>query len=44
MLTEQSIEFELRGPGPPSQTYTFKRACFYNKTKISKATRVMIYR
>ena len=44
MLIEQIIEFKLRDPGPPSQTYTPTRGYFYDKTKISKAnTRVIIY-
>ena len=43
MLIEQIIEFELRGPGPPSRTCTTKRGYFQDKTKIFKATRVIIY-
>ena len=44
LIIEQSIEFELRGPGPRSRTCTPKRGYFYDKTKISKAnTRVIIY-
>ena len=43
MLIEQIIEFELRGPEPPSRTCSHKPGYFYDKTKISKATRVIIY-
>ena len=43
MLVEQIIEFELRGPGPPSRTCTLKHGYFYDKTKISEGTRVIIY-
>ena len=45
MLIEQNIEFELRGPGPPSQTWTHKPGYLHDKTKISKANaRAIIYR
>ena len=43
MLIEQAIEFELRGTGPPRQTNTPKRDYFYDKIKVSKATRIIIY-
>ena len=36
MLSEQIIEFELRGPGPPGRTCTFIAGYFYNETKISQ--------
>ena len=35
MLTEQIIEFELRGPGPPCRTCTPTTGYFRDKTKIS---------
>ena len=35
MLSEQIIEFELRGPGPPGRT-TPVTGYFLNKTKISE--------
>ena len=40
MLIEQSIEFELREPGPREHTNTVtpKTGYFHGKTKISKAT------
>ena len=44
MLIEQIIEFEFRGPEPPSRTCTPKTGYFHDKTKISKAnSRVIIY-
>ena len=45
MLIEQIIELELRELGPPIRTYTPKRDCFHDKTKIFKAnnTRMIIY-
>ena len=36
MLIEQTIELQLRGPGPPGRTYTPTTGCFHDKTKISK--------
>ena len=36
MVIEQSIEIELRGPGPPGRTCTSITGYFYDKTKISK--------
>ena len=36
MLIEQTIENQLRGPGPPGRTNTPITDCFYDKTKISK--------
>ena len=42
MPIEQIIELELRGPGPPSRACTHKPGYFYDKAKISKATRVII--
>ena len=36
MLIEQTIELQLRGPGPPGRTYTPITGYFLNKTKISK--------
>ena len=36
MLIEQIIELQLRGPGPPDQTYTSITGYFHDKTKISK--------
>ena len=36
MLIEQTIELQLRGPGPPGQTYTPISGYFHEKTKISK--------
>ena len=35
MLLEQTIEFELRGHGPPGRTYT-PITGYFHKTKISK--------
>ena len=35
-LIEQTIELQLRGPGPPGRTYTPITGYFYDKTKISK--------
>ena len=44
MLIEQIIEFELKGPGPPSRTCTAKSGYFHDKAKIPIAnTRVIIY-
>ena len=44
MLTEQIIEFELRGPGLSSRTCTPKPGYFHDRTKISKANpRVIDY-
>ena len=34
MLIKQIIEFELRGTGAPSRTYTSTTGNFYDKTKI----------
>ena len=42
MLIEQNIEFELKGPGPPSQTCTPKPGYFHDKVKISKANTCVI--
>ena len=36
MLIEQTIELQLRGPGPSGRTYTPIAGYFYDKTKISK--------
>ena len=36
MLIERIIEHQLRGPGPPSQTYTPVTGYFHDKTKIAK--------
>ena len=36
MLIEQTIELQLRGPGPPGRTNTPITGYFYDKTKISK--------
>ena len=36
MLIEQTIELQLRGLGPPGQTYTPITDYFHDKTKISK--------
>ena len=36
MLIEQTIELQLRGPGPPGRTYTPIIGYFHDKTKISK--------
>ena len=36
MLTEQIVELQLRGPGPPDQTCTSITGYFYDKTKSSK--------
>ena len=36
MLIEQTIEFELRRPGPSGQTCTSAFGHFYGKTKIFK--------
>ena len=37
MFIEQTIEFELRGPGPPGRICNPKTSCFCDKTKFSKA-------
>ena len=36
MLIEQTIELQLRGPGPPGQTNTPITGYFHDRTKISK--------
>ena len=36
MLIEQTIELQLRGPGPPGRTATSITGYFHDKTKISK--------
>ena len=36
MLIEQTIEIQLRGPGPPGRTNTPITNYFHDKTKISK--------
>ena len=36
MLIEQTIELQLRGPGPSGRTYTPITGYFHDKTKISK--------
>ena len=36
MLIERVIELQLRGPGPPGQTYTPITGYCHDKTKISK--------
>ena len=36
MLIEQTIELQLRGPGPPGQTNILISGHFHDKTKISK--------
>ena len=36
MLIEQTIELQLRGPGPPGLTCTSISGYFHDKTKISK--------
>ena len=36
MLIEQTIELQLRGPGPPGRTNTPLTGDFQDKTKISK--------
>ena len=33
MLIEQTIEFELREPGPPGRIYTYTTGYFHNMTK-----------
>ena len=38
MLIEQTIELQLRGPGPAGRTNTPITGYFYDKTKISKET------
>ena len=44
MRIEQTVESELRGPGPSSPTCTPIPDYFHEKAKISKAnTRVLIY-
>ena len=35
MLIKQTIELQLRGPGPPGRTCTLITGHFYDKTKIS---------
>ena len=42
MLIEQNIEFELKGPGPLSQTCTPKLGYFHDKSKISEANTCVI--
>ena len=36
MLIEQTIELQLRGPGPPGRTYTPTSGYFHGKAKTSK--------
>ena len=36
MLIEQTIELQLRGPGPPGRINTPTTGYFHDKTKISK--------
>ena len=36
MLIKQTIELQLRGPGPLGRTYTPITGYFHDKTKISK--------
>ena len=36
MLIEQTIEIQLRGPGPPGRANTPITGYFHDKTKISK--------
>ena len=36
MLIEQSIEFDLRDPGPSGRTRTFITRYFHDKTKTFK--------
>ena len=36
MLIEQTVELQLRGPGPPGRTNTPITGYFHDKTKISK--------
>ena len=36
MLIEQTIELQLRGPGPSGLTNTLLTGYFHDKTKISK--------
>ena len=36
MLIEQTIELQLRGPGPPGRKITPITGYFHDKTKISK--------
>ena len=36
MLIEQTIELQLRGPGPPGRTNTSTTGYFHDKTKIAK--------
>ena len=36
MLTEQIIEFQLRGPGPPGRTSSPITGYLHDETKISK--------
>ena len=36
MLIEQTIELQLRGPGPPGRANTPITGYFHDKTKISK--------
>ena len=36
MLIERIIKLQLRGPGPPGQTYTPITGYCHDKTKISK--------
>ena len=43
MLIEQIIEFELRGPGPPSRTCAPITGYFRDKTKIFEANLCVDY-
>ena len=43
MLIEQTIELQLRGPGPPDRTCTPKSDYFQDKTKIAKNLWVNYY-
>ena len=36
MLIEQIVELQLKGPGPPRLTCTFRTGYLHDKTKISK--------
>ena len=43
MLIEQTIELQLRGPGPPGRTNTPITGYFHGKTKIPKENLLMDY-
>ena len=36
MLIQQTLELQLRGPGPPGRAYTPTTGYFHDKAKISK--------